>query len=164
MLHVLIEQTLNEYQILYVKTSVKTNALSLLMCHLLSVCLSWVPHFLIWAEEVPPQYCFWNDSNVIKMHCKKIAIHSQIPWCKTLKAVYNVSLQIAFSVQCTLILCGSGRRYHFQYCRVLIRTANREWLSRKSSHGWILWEKHLWDCSCGSNRPSFLFFHPLLTC
>lgn len=59
----------------------------------------------------------------------EIAIHSQISWCKTLKAVYNVALQIAFSLQCILILCGSGKRYHLQYCSVLILTANWEWLS-----------------------------------
>lgn len=90
----------------------------------------------------------------------EIVIRSQIPWCKTLKAVPDVPLQIAFSLHCRLVLCGGGRRYHFQYCRVLVLTANGEWLSWESSHGCILWGKDFWDSSCGSNGASCLLLCP----
>jgi len=39
-------------------------------------------------------------------------IHSQIPWYKILKTVYNVLLPIPFSLQCTVVLSGGGSRYH----------------------------------------------------
>lgn len=102
----------------------ENNALSLIIHHLFTECFSWVPHFIICSAESLDSTASWNDSNAIKMHCQKSWNCSQIPWCKTFKGVYCFPVQMGFSLQGTLILSGSGWRYHFQHCSVLVLTAN----------------------------------------
>lgn len=53
LLDVLIEQSLysNKYQILYINSLMKNNALSLIIHRLFTECFSWVPHFIICSAE-----------------------------------------------------------------------------------------------------------------
>lgn len=139
-LDVLIEQTWcsNKYCIIYINSPIKSNALALIIHCLFTECFSWVPHFIICGAETLDSTASWNDSSAIKMHCQKSWNHSQISWCKTFKGLYGVPVQMDFSLQCTLILSGSGRRYQLPVSKVLVLTANKEWLSLESSHGWVL--------------------------
>lgn len=128
MLDVLIGQTLcsNKYCIVYINSPIKNNVLALIIHHLFTECFSWVPHFIISSAETLDSTASCNDSSAIKMHCQKSWNCSQIPWCKTFKGLYGVLVQMDFSLQSTLIPSGSGKRYHFQYRRVLVLTANKE--------------------------------------
>lgn len=132
----------------------KNNALTLIIHHLFTECFSWVPYFITCNAETLDSTAPWNDSSAIKMHCQKSWNGSQIPWCKTFKGLYGVPVQMDFSLQSTLILSGSGRRYHFQCCRILLLTANKVIILSV-----IIWLSPLW-VAVGVMGHLYSFFIP----